>query len=392
MKKIVLAFSGGLDTSFCVPYLKDQGYEVVTVAVNSGGFSKAELKKIAAKSKKLGAIKHYQIEAKKQMFDKLVSYIIKTNGRYEGLYPNMCTDRYVIVEELLKVAKKEKTKYVAHGSSAMGNDQVRFDVALMTLDPKIQIVTPIREMGGDRKTEQNYLKQKGYSIPSLHQKYSVNQNILGVTYSGSEIDKVQEPDESMFLWTKQKKVKPSYLEIEFDKGVPVKINNQKKEGFKILEELNQKAGSYGFGRDYYTGNCVIGIKGHIVFEAPGILALIKAHLGLEQLVLTKHQFSLTQMINQQFTDLLFTGKFYDPVVNDLKVFIDSCQKNVSGKVILKLSSGQVQAVEVESPCSLIQPEVATYAQKCNWTAEEAEGFIKLYGLQGKISAGVVKYE
>lgn len=387
-KRVILAFSGGLDTSFSVPYLIDKGCEVVTMTVDTGGFSTSELKSISKRSKKLGAIRHYEIDGKKAMFDKIISYIIKTNGLYENSYLNMCTDRYVIAEELVKIAKKEKTKFVAHGSTAMGNDQVRFDVALMTIAPELNVVTPIREMGGDRKKEQEYLSKKGFSINKVNKKYSVNQNILGITYSGAEIDKVKEPDEKMFLWTKTKKTKQKYISIVFSNGIPISLNGKSLAGSKILQKLNQQAGSFGYGKGYYTGNCVIGIKGHIVFEAPGILALIKAHLALEQLVLTKHQLITSQFINQQFTDLLYSGKFYEPVIKDLKKFIDSQQEKVCGRVILKLSPNQVQAVEVKSPFSLINPKIATYAQGCTWSSQDAEGFIKLYGLQGRIASSI----
>lgn len=387
-KKVILAFSGGLDTSFSVPYLINRGYEVVTLTVDTGGFSLSELKSIAKKSKELGAAKHYQIDGKKAMFDGIVSYIIMTNGLYENSYPNMCSDRYIIAEQLVKIAKKEKTKFVAHGSTAMGNDQIRFDVALMTIAPELEIITPIRETGGDRKKEQQYLNEKGFLIDKMSKKYTINQNILGITYSGAEIDKVKEPDEAMFLWTKTKKTKPEYISLIFSKGIPISLNGKSLAGFKILQKLNQQVGLFGYGRGYYTGDCVIGIKGHIVFEAPGILALIKAHQALEQLVLTKYQLVIGQFISQQFTDLLYSGKFYEPVIKDLKKFIDSQQEKVCGEVILKLRPNQVQAVELKSPFSLINPKIATYAQGCTWSARDAEGFIKLYGLQGKISSSI----
>ncbi|MBL7078410.1 argininosuccinate synthase [Candidatus Shapirobacteria bacterium] len=389
-KKVILAFSGGLDTSFSVPYLIDKNYEVITMTVDTGGFSPLELKSIAKKSKKLGAIRHHQIDGKKAMFETLISYIIKTNGLYENSYPNMCADRYIIVEQLIKIAKKEKTKLVAHGSTAMGNDQIRFDVALMTIAPGLKIITPIREMGGDRKKEQRYLANKGFLIDKVSKKYTVNQNILGMTYSGAQIDKVKEPDETMFIWTKAKKTKQRYISIVFSKGIPISLNGKSLAGFKILQKLNEQVGSFGYGRGYYTGNCVVGIKGHIVFEAPGILALIKAHLALEQLVLTKHQLTIGQFVNQQFTDFLFSGKFYEPVVKNLKKFIDSQQERVCGEVVLKLNPGQVQAVELKSPFSLINPKIATYAQECTWSTRDAEGFIKLYGLQSKIAVSLKK--
>lgn len=386
--KIILAFSGGLDTSFSVPYLMEKGYDVVTATVNTGGFTEKELQEIAAKSKNLGAIKHYQIDGKKIMFEKIIAYIIKTNSLYEGSYPNMCSDRYIIAEESVKIAKKEGANAVAHGSSAMGNDQVRFDVSLMTIAPEIKIVAPIRDMGGDRIKEEKYLQEKGFPVAVLHKKYSVNQNILGVTYSGAEIDKVQEPDESMFSWTKVTKKDKSYLTIGFEKGVPVSLNGKELDGSEILQTLNKVVGAYGFGQGFYTGDCVIGIKGHIAFEAPGILTLIQAHKALEQLVLSKEQSTIGNFINEQFTELLYAGKFYETAVKDIKSFVDSQQQHVTGTVTVKLIPHQIQVVAATSPFSLINSNIAVYAQSSSWTVADAEGFIKLFGLQGRIEAQI----
>lgn len=387
-KQIILAFSGGLDTSFSIPYLQEQGFEVITVTVETGGYTKEELKSIAEKSKKFGAIKHIQVDGMNSMFNSVVEYIIKTNGLYQGSYPNMCTDRYIIAEEVLKVAHKLKVDHVAHGSSAMGNDQVRFDVALMTLDPNITIHSPIKEMGGNRQKEMEFLKEKGFEVPNLHKKYSVNQNVLGITYSGSEIDELKEPDESMFIWTKPTATKPIYITIKFDKGVPCALDGVKMSGETILQKLNKLIGQYGYGRGYYTGDCVIGIKGHIVFEAPGVLALITAHKALEQLVLTKPQQTIGAELGQHLTDLFYTGKFFEPVVANLKSFFDAEQSVVSGEVKLKVQPNQVLPVAISSPFSLIKPDIASYAQSSSWSAVEADGFIKLYGLQGKIAAAV----
>lgn len=390
MKKIILAFSGGLDTTFSVPYLKDKGYDVITVTVDTGGFSPGELSEIAVKSKKLGAIKHYAVDGKKKFFDSAASYIIKSHGLYQEAYPNMCADRYVIAEKCVKIAKKENAIGVAHGSTAMGNDQVRFDVALMMLAPELQIITPIREMGGNRKKEQCYLESKGFPIASLHKKYSVNQNLLGVTYSGSEIDKLEEPDASMFSWTKHTKANEERFIVGFTKGVPVNLNGKISDGWQILQKLNHLLGAHGYGKAYYTGDCVIGIKGHIAFEAPGILGLIEAHKALQQLVLTKAQQTLAWFIGEQFTDLVYTGKMYEPAMANLKCTIDSLQDNLSGFVTLLAGPGSVQAVAVTSPHSLIHSEVAAYAQGCSWTAQDAKGFILLHGMQGKIASMVTK--
>lgn len=388
MNEVVLAFSGGLDTSFCVPYLKGQGRDVVTVTLDSGGFSNNELEDIALKSQQLGAERHYQVDGKRLMFDRIISYIIKANGLYEGSYPHMCSDRYIIAEEAVRIAQLENAQAIAHGSSGMGNDQVRFDMALMSIAPEMEIVTPTRDIGGSREEEQDYLQRLGFVVPSLNKKYSVNQNILGVTYSGSEIDQLEEPDESMFQWTKLTETESRHLAVGFERGVPISLDNEELDGAEILMRLNQLAGSYGIGRGYYTGDCVIGIKGRIAFEAPGIQTLIQAHMALEQLVLTKAQYVAGRNMSDLFSDMLYTGRFYDPAVEDIKSFFDSQQQNVTGNVTLRLSPYQVQPVAITSPYSLINSRIATYAQSSSWTSEEAKGFIKLYGMQTKIASEV----
>lgn len=381
-----MAFSGGLDTSFAVPYLTERGYEVVTATVDTGGFSESELNNIAAQSERLGASRHYQVDGKKPMFDKIISYIIKTNGLYEDSYPNMCTDRYIIAEEAVKIAQQEGASAIAHGSSAMGNDQVRFDVALMSIAPEIDIIAPIRDTGGNRDKQQDYLTEKGFTVAARNKKYSVNQNILGITYSGSEIDQLREADDTMFLWTQATQHGEAYLSLDFVGGTPAALNGKALAGEDILIKLNEVVGSYGFGRGYYTGDCIVGIKGRIAFEAPGILALMQSHRALEQLVHTKAQYSIGKFVSEQFTELIYSGKYYDPAVRDVKSYIDSQQQNVTGNVRLKLSPNQVQAVAVETPYSLISSRIADYAQSSSWSAEDAEGFIKLYGLQSKIAA------
>jgi len=386
MEKVVLAFSGGLDTSFAVPYLKDQGYEVITATVDTGGFSPTELSEIEAQSKRLGAASHYEIDGRRSMFDKIGSYIIKTNGLYENSYPNMCSDRYIIAEESVRIARQIGSSKIAHGSSAMGNDQVRFDVALMGIAPEMDIIAPIRDTGGDRDKQLAYMEDKGFPVESRNKKYSVNQNILGITYSGSEIDALEEADESMFLWTKPTGSSEQYVDLRFQCGVPVGLNGEYLYGEDILNRMNKIAGSHGFGRGYYTGDCIVGIKGRIAFEAPGVLALIKAHMALEQLVHTKAQYMLGKIVTEQFAELVYSGKFYDPAVEDIKRFVDSQQKHVTGNVQLKLNPNQVQAVAVSSPNSLIDHNVANYAQSSSWSPAEANGFIKLYGLQNKLAA------
>jgi len=387
-KKVVLAFSGGLDTSFCVPYLINKGFEVITVIVNSGGFSDEELKQIGHKSKKLGAIKHYLIDAKQYFYDSTIQWIIKTNGLYEGSYPNcVSSQRYHLVEKIVEIAKKEKAKYIANGNSGMGSDQVRFNLTAKLLAPEISVIEPIKEMGGNRKKEIKYLKSKGFDQIGGHNKYSTNKSLMGITYSGSEIDEDNEPPGNIFEWVTGKNInKNKYLKIEFKNGLPIKLDGQKITGSELLTLLNLEIGSFGFGKGYYTGDVIIGIKGHIVFEAPGILFLIKAHIALEQYIFTKQQLEFSSYLSHQMTEHIYNGKFYDPSVKQFKVAVNSLQKLVNGIVVMKMEHGIPQPVSVKSKYSLIDKKIALYAQSKTWSKEDADGFIKLYGLQSYIAS------
>lgn len=390
--KAVLAFSGGLDTSFAVPYLMERGvrergsYEIITATVNTGGFSEQELGEIAKRSEQLGASKHVEVDGKASMYDNVASYIIKANALYEGAYPNMCSDRYTIAEEVAKVALDEEAGAVVHGSSAMGNDQVRFDMALKSLVPDLKIITPTRDTGGNREFQQKFLADRGIETPARSRDYSVNQNILGLTYSGDKIDTLQEADQSMFEWTQPTRSDSELVTVKFRDGLPVAIDGSGLHGEEIIAELNQRAGAFGFGRGYYTGDCVIGIKGRIAFEAPGVLSIIEAHKALEQVVHTKSQHDIGKLVCNQFSDLLFSGKYYDPAVDDLKAYLDSQQSRVNGTVTLRLAPNRAMAVAIDSDDSLINPDVATYAQHSTWSSQDAKGFIELYGKQQSIAA------
>lgn len=386
MKKVILAFSGGLDTTFCTIYLKEKGYEVITATVNTGGFSPEDLKQIEEKSKKLGASKHYTVDAKDRIYEDIIQYLIKLNGLYEEDYPLMCADRYIIAEEILKIAEKENAEAVAHGSTAVGNDQVRFDGSFLSLNSGIELVTPIKELGITRSKEMAFLAERGVFVDHVYTKYSVNQNIFGITVSGTEVDENKEPDEGAYQLTKKDgNAQSEYLTLEFSEGVPSKLNGQKLPGIEILMKLNSMLGKYGYGSDIYIGDCIIGIKGRIMFEAPGLLALVEAHRKLEQLVLTKKQIIFSRGAGAQWADLVYSGLYYEPLVKDLESFADSVQKRVTGTVTIKADANRITVVELESPYSLVRKDIAMYAQKACWSAEEANGFIKLHTMQQQLA-------
>ena len=388
MNKVVLAFSGGLDTTFCVLHLQEKGYDVVTVTVDTGGFSEEELKAIEAKAKMLGSINHYTAKVEDKIYNQVIKYVIKFNALYEGDYPLMCADRYIIAHEVLEAAKKEGTNIVAHGSTANGNDQVRFDSSFITLNKDVKILSPIKYLAISRDEEIKYLEDKGIKVDKSVKKYSINENVFGTTFSGSEIDENKEPDEDSYKLTKKEKGIDNsyeYITIGFKEGVPISLNNETMDGVKILKDLNKIVGKYGYGSKIYTGDCIIGIKGHLMFEAPGLLTLIEAHKKLEQYVLTKKQISFNSNASEEWCDLVYGGLYYEPLTRNLEKYCDSVQKKVNGIVKIKLECNKITVVEIDSKDSMIKEEIATYAQKGSWDYKEANGFIKMHSMQQKIS-------
>lgn len=384
MKKIVLAFSGGLDTSFCVPYLIDKGFEVHTIFVNTGGISKNIEKQISYKSKKLGAKKHHSVNVETKLWKQILTPLIWSGSLYQGKYPVLCSDRYLIVSEAVNLCNKLKTNLIAHGCTGMGNDQVRFDMSIKALG-NYEIVSPIREIQAKvsdvRNYEIDFLKGRGHKISSSNSKYSINENLMGVTISGSEIDKWQEPkDQTYVLCNKPNKYpsKEKKISIDFFKGVPKKLNGKSLKGSELLKILNKEAGKYGVGRDLYTGDTIIGIKGRILFESPGIAVLMSAHKALEDAVFTNLQNSFKTNVGEKWVELVYKGFYFDPLIEDLESFLENSQKSVSGRVTLLLSPGKVESISVESK-KILQKKDAIYAQSASWDEKESIGFIKLYG-------------
>lgn len=384
MKKIVLAFSGGLDTSFCVPYLIDKSFEVHTIFVNTGGISKNTEKQISNKSKKLGAKKHHSVNVETKLWQQILTPLIWSGSLYQGKYPVLCSDRYLIVSEAVNLCKKLKTNLIAHGCTGMGNDQVRFDMSIKALG-NYEIVSPIREIQAKvsdvRNYEIDFLKGRGHKISSSNSKYSINENLMGVTISGSEIDKWQEPkDQTYVLCNKPNKYpsKEKKISIDFFKGIPKKLNGKSLKGSELLKILNKEAGKYGVGRDLYTGDTIIGIKGRILFESPGIAVLMSAHKALEDAVFTNLQNSFKTNVGEKWVELVYKGFYYDPLIEDLESFLENSQKSVSGRVTLLLSPGKVESISVESK-KILQKKDAIYAQSASWDEKESIGFIKLYG-------------
>ena len=384
MKKIVLAFSGGLDTSFCVPYLIDQGFEVHTIFVNSGGTSASEEKKISNRAYQLGAKKHINVSIETSLWKEIIKPLVWSGSLYQDKYPALCSDRYLIVSEAIKLCKKLNTKYISHGCTGMGNDQVRFDLSIQAFG-NYKTITPIREIQNKvtdvRGYEQEYLKNKGFKVSTLHTKYSINENLMGATVSGSEIDDWKEPSkESYILCNTPDKYpsKPKKLEIEFSKGEAKKVNGKSLKGPDLLRMLNQIGGKYGIGRELFAGDTIIGIKGRFLFESPGISILQRSHRALEEAIFTDKQNNFKPLIGKRWVELVYGGFYFDPLTKNLENFLEDIQKPVTGKVTVLLTAGKVEAVSVDSKKILVSKD-AVYAQSASWGVEESEGFIKLLG-------------
>ena len=384
MKKIVLAFSGGLDTSFCVPYLIDQGFEVHTIFVNSGGTSANEEKKISKRACELGAKKHINVSIETSLWKEIIKPLVWSGSLYQDKYPALCSDRYLIVSEAIKLCKKLNTKYISHGCTGMGNDQVRFDLSIQAFG-NYKTITPIREIQNKvtdvRGYEQEYLKNKGFKVSTLHTKYSINENLMGATVSGSEIDDWKEPSkESYILCNTPNKYpsKPKKLEIEFSKGEAKKINGKSMKGPDLLRMLNKIGGKYGIGRELFAGDTIIGIKGRFLFESPGISILQRSHRALEEAIFTDKQNNFKPLIGKRWVELVYGGFYFDPLTKNLENFLEDIQKPVTGKVTVLLTAGKVEAVAVDSKKILVSKD-AVYAQSASWGVEESAGFIKLLG-------------
>ena len=383
-KKVVLAFSGGLDTSFCIPYLIDQGYEVHTLFVNTGGISSKEEHAITNRANELGAKKHININVEKSLWSEILIPLVQSGALYQNKYPALCSDRYLIVKESIKLCKKLKTKDVAHGCTGMGNDQIRFDLSIRA-HGNYNIITPIREIQNITKNvrgyEEDYLQERGFKVSSLHKKYSINENLMGATISGSEIDEWEEPSNESFVLCKsphQYPKKPKTLKIKFLRGKVVSINDKKMQGADFLRSLNMLGGSFGIGRSVFSSDTIIGLKGRFVFEAPGITILMSAHRALEEAVLTDKQNFVKSQVGQEWVNLVYRGFYFEPLRENLEAFLFDSQKTVSGEVTLKLTPGRVDAVAVKSKNILKSPEGA-YAQSATWSEAESKGFIKLIG-------------
>ena len=393
--RIVLAFSGGLDTSFCIPWLKERGYEVHTVFADTGGVDAEERAYIEARAVELGAASHVTVDGGPAIWDGFVKPFVWAGEAYQGQYPLLVSDRYLIVDAALKRCAELGTRHIAHGCTGMGNDQVRFDLAVKAQGDYV-IVAPIREIQKEhtqtRAYEQAYLEARGFEVRAKQKSYTINENLLGVTMSGGEIDKWEAPGEgARGLCAKRADwpAAPLQLRIGFERGEAVSINGERMAGAALLARLNAEFAKYGVGRGLYTGDTTIGLKGRIIFEAPGLIALLSAHRALEETVLTKQQNRFKPEVARKWVELVYEGFYHDPLKYDLEAFLASSQAKVNGEVTLETHGARVDAVAVSSP-HILNAKGAVYAQSADWGVEEAEGFIKLFGMSSTLWAEVNK--
>ncbi|MDE2091576.1 MAG: argininosuccinate synthase [Gammaproteobacteria bacterium] len=385
-KHVALAFSGGLDTSFCVIHLREQGCQVTTVTVNTGGFSAVELQRIENLSPKLGAKAHHTIDARAELYEHYLRYLIYGNVLRGNLYPlSVSAERVAQAAAVVALAKKLGATALAHGSTGAGNDQVRFDVAFRALAPELELITPIRTLALSRTEERTYLKKHGFEFAEKTEHYSVNEGMWGTSVGGREtLDSWSALPEAAFPGGEidARNLTPRLLTLGYKQGVPVVVDGKPLDPVALIAELNGIGRIYGIGRGVHLGDTILGIKGRVGFEAPAAHLLIGAHRELEKLTLTGKQQFWKDTLGNLYGQLLHEGHFFDPLARDLEAFLESSQKHVTGDVNLMLYPRAYAVTGVRSPHSLMNAKVASYGEANRlWSGAEAAGFAKLYGVQ-----------
>ena len=398
---IVLAYSGGLDTSFCVPWLKETyGSPVITVTVDTGGLGTDAAESLQSRSSALGAQAHHLIDAKQEFFDQVLKFLIFGNIRRGQLYP-LCVgaERGLQAQKIALAARKLGAARVAHGCTAAGNDQVRFEVALRTLNPELEILAPVRDQAWARADQLAFLEERGMPMPPSGGQYSVNRGLWGVTIGGRETLSSKDPlPESEWVLSASAFSSPRPPEkhaVAFERGVPVALNGRALEPVALIEALEDSAAGFGIGRGIHLGDTVLGTKGRVAFEAPAAEVLLTAHRELEKLTLTARQARVKDTVAAIYGDLVHEGQHLDPVCRDIEACLLSSQSRVSGEVHLLFRPGSVFVEGVTSPHSLMAATRGVYGEAAGeWTAADAVGFSKLLALPGMLHtrAGDAKAE
>ena len=387
MPKVVLAFSGGLDTSFCVKYLsEDRGYEIHSVLVDTGGFSKAELEAIEARAYSLGVKNHTTISKTNDYYSQCIKYLIFGNILKNNTYPlSVSAERIFQALAVAEYAKQIDAQAIAHGSTGAGNDQVRFDMAFRIIVPEAEIITPIRDMKLSREAEIEYLKSKGVEQEWHKSAYSINKGLWGTSVGGKEtLTSNQYLPESAFP-TQVSKTEPEQVILHFEKGELVGLNDEKTDAVSVIQKLAEIASPFGIGRDIHVGDTIIGIKGRVGFEAAAPLIIIKAHHTLEKHVLTEQQLYWKEQLSNWYGGLLHKGQFQEPVMRNIETFLTDTQSHVTGKVQVQLAPYRFHVIGIESDYDLMSPVFGSYGEMNNaWTGDDVRGFSKIASNQTMI--------
>ncbi|MCG7502992.1 argininosuccinate synthase [Tenacibaculum sp. Mcav3-52] len=386
MKKLVIAYSGGLDTSYCAVSLSKQGYEVHAVSVNTGGFSSEEIKKIEHNAYTMGVSTYKNINAVTDYYSKVIKFLIFGNVLKNNTYPlSVSAERIIQAIEIVNYAKSIGANYIAHGSTGAGNDQVRFDMIFQTIAPEIEIITPIRDLQLSRQEEIEYLKNNGIDLSWEKAKYSVNKGLWGTSVGGEETLTSEHPLPEHAYPSQVTKIVPEQVKLSFVKGELMAINDNEKTPVQNIEQLNVLASKFGIGRDIHVGDTIVGIKGRVGFEAAAALITIKAHHLLEKHTLTKWQLQHKEYLASFYGMHLHEGQYLDPVMRDMEAFLENSQSKVTGDVFVTLKPYHFTLDGIDSPHDLMNAKFGSYGElNKGWTAEDAKGFIKLLGNQNKI--------
>jgi argininosuccinate synthase len=389
VKPIVLAYSGGLDTSFLVPWIAAaEQRPVITVTVDTGGIDAAAARTLAERARALGAVAHHQVDARADYFEQVLRFLIMGNVRRGQLYP-LCVgaERVMQAQTIARMARSLGSDMVAHGCTAAGNDQVRFEVALRTLAPDLKVLAPVRDRAFKRQEELDYLTERHLPVPPTGARYSVNRGLWGVTIGGTETltSGASIPEEAWIL-TRGAFTQPRPSErhvLEFQQGRPVALDGEQLGAVALIESLEALAAPFGIGRGIHLGDTIIGTKGRVAFEAPAADVLLSAHRELEKLVLTARQQRIKDLVAQPYGDLVHEGQLLDPVCRDIEALLLASQRRVSGKVHLLLQTGALFVEGVESPFSLMAASKGVYGEAAGeWSAQDALGFSRIAALPG----------
>ncbi len=390
-RTVLVAFSGGLDTTYCVVWLREQGWTVHTCTVQTGGFDADELQAIGTRARDLGVAAHHVLDARRELFDDYLRYLIFANALRGDVYPlSVSAERIVQAKCCARHAIAIGATALAHGSTAAGNDQVRFDVGFRIFAPGLEILTPIREQTLTRAAEAAFLAARGVHLPPATAVYSVNRGLWGTTIGGAETHRSDGVlPESAWVLTpppERRPAVPEDLTLRFERGVPTGLDGHTLDPVTLIETFNARAARHGVGRGVHVGDTILGIKGRVAFEAPAAVTLIAAHRELEKLVLSRHQLLWKRTLGDLYGAFLHEARFFDPLMRDIEAFLASSQRLVSGEVTVRLFQGQATVLGATSPHSRLGAHARYGETSALWTGAEAAAFARIYGLADELYA------